>query len=88
MKRPSKTAKRIQYADGKTEIIRRVRGGWSWDYGSAISSHIDNVEFSVKQMGGIIETIDNPNYAAELQAFEREQARRNADPFAMLFGKR
>jgi hypothetical protein len=87
MNKPTKTLKQIRYADGRTEIIRKVAGGYSWDGGNAISSHLSNIEFSLEGTGAIIETIPNLDYDRQLNIYNRQPKRDNS-PLARLFGSR
>jgi hypothetical protein len=82
--KPTKTLKQIRYADGRTEIIRKVSGGYSWDGGNAISSRISSIEFNLEGTGAIIETIPNPDYDRQLDVYNR-QPKRDNNPLARLF---
>jgi len=84
MNKPTKTLKQIRYADGRTEIIRKVSGGYSWQGGRAISSHMDNIEFALRDTGATIETIPNPDYDRQLELYA-QAPKRNTNPFARLF---
>jgi hypothetical protein len=84
MMKPTKTLKQIRYPNGTTEIIRKVSGGYSWDGGNAISSHISNIEFALRDTGAIIETIPNPDYDRQLKIYA-QAPKRDTNPLSRLF---
>jgi hypothetical protein len=84
MNKPTKTLKQIRYADGRTEIIRKVAGGYSWQGGNAISSHMSNIQFSLEGTGATIETIPNADYDRQLRIYNQTHTP-NTNIFARLF---
>jgi hypothetical protein len=84
MNKPTKTLKQIRYADGRTEIIRKVAGGYAWDDGNAISSHMSSIEFALRDTGATIETIPNPDYDRQLRIYN-QAPKPDTNIFARLF---
>jgi len=82
MMKPTKNLKRITYADGRTDIIKRISSGYQW--GNRTSSHYDSVEYGVAELGGVIDIIPNPQYVEQLAEYNRRRTAK-ANPFTRLF---
>jgi hypothetical protein len=86
MRKPAKTIPVIRWADGSTSIVHKGKPGW-WFHvpGDAGGEHGTDSMWGVKDTaaahGGKVERIPNPDYAAQLRAWENSELRRMFRPF-------